>query len=132
MIFIDTGAFVARYIESDEKHRAAVKAWGRLGRERKLHTSQHVIDETITLLRRRTNPPFAIATAENLYQSPALTILRSDAEDECRALAVLKKYADHDLSFTDCLTVALMERHRLATIFTDDAHFRLFHFTIIQ
>lgn len=50
-VFVDTGAWFARFVPSDPDHRAA-KAW--LDRNiRRLVTTDYIIDELLTLLRVR-------------------------------------------------------------------------------
>ena len=124
MTFVDTGAFLARYVEGDQYHRAAVRAWKRLERSPgALFTSSFVVDETLTLLGRRTTYAFAAARADALYASCVLTVLRPDAADESTALDFFRKFADQKVSFTDCVSFALMRRHRLKRAFTFDCHF---------
>ncbi len=124
MIFVDTGAFLARYSEGDQFHRVAARAWKRLGRSTgALFTSSFVVDETLTLLGRRTTYAFAAARAEAIYASRVLTILRPDAADESSAVDLFRKFADQKVSFTDCVSFALMRRHRVKRVFTFDRHF---------
>ena len=132
MIFVDTGAFLARYVEGDQYHRAAVRAWKRLERSPgALFTSSFVVDETLTLLGRRTTYAFAAARADALYSSRVMTILRPDAADESTALDFFRKFADQKVSFTDCVSFALMRRHRLKRAFTFDRHFARAGFEIV-
>lgn len=124
MIFVDTGAFVARYIRQDGHHRRARRAWAEIDRSRsRCFTSNFVLDETFTLLGRRSSYPFAADRARALLSSTALTILRPDADDETRAVDLFAKFADQRVSFTDCVSFILMRRHRLAQAFTFDRHF---------
>src|SRR3989304_2158078 len=91
-LFIDTGAFLARHVARDQHHAAAAAAWNTLARGgTRLYTSNFPLDETITLLGRRAGHAFAAERAEILYASPALAILRPDAEDERQALVWFKK-----------------------------------------
>jgi predicted nucleic acid-binding protein len=124
VIFVNTGAFLARYVEGDQFHRAAVRAWRRLERSTgALFTSSFVVDETLTLLGRRTTYSFAAARAEAICASRVLTILRPDASDESAAVDLFRKFADQKVSFTDCVSFALMRRHKLKKAFTFDRHF---------
>lgn len=125
MLFIDTGAFVARYVQKDQFHIEATRKWTAIA-GRRLFTSNHIVDETITLLSRKTNHPFALDKGRRILASKAITILRTDAEDEFRALKFFEKYADQKVSFTDCLSLSLIDRHKLSTVFTFDEHFRYF------
>ena len=124
MIFVDTGAFVARYIRQDSQHRSARRAWAEIDRSRtRCFTSSVVLDETCTLLGRRSTYAFAADRARALMGSAALTILRPDAEDETAAVELFAKFADQRVSFTDCVSFVLMRRHRLERAFTFDRHF---------
>lgn len=125
MIFVDTGAFLARYVAGDQHYRRAARTWKLLERSGSpLLTSNFVVDETLTLLARRTTYAFAAERAEVLYSSRLLTILRPDAADEIAAVELFRKFSDHGVSFTDCVSFALMTRHRLKQVFTFDRHFR--------
>jgi hypothetical protein len=131
VIFVDTGAFLARYISKDQLHAKATRAWKELEKARSpLCTSSFVLDETFTLLARRASYAFATGRAETVYASKVLTILRPDEADESAALVFFRKLADQEVSFTDCVSFALMRRHRLTRAFTFDRHFRDAGFTV--
>ena len=124
MIFIDTGPFVARYNRRDSYHQECKALWAKLELKRAaLVTSNFVIDEVLTLLGRRAGYGFAAETGRILYASHALRVLRPDERDEHRALALFQKLSDQALSFTDCVSFALMERHRVEQAFSLDRHF---------
>ena len=130
MIFIDTGAFLARFIERDQYHGVAVKHWQKLQTDhRRCFTSNFVLDETITLLARRTTYPFAATRARNFYGSQLLTILRPDQDDELAAVGLFQKYADQKVSFTDCVSFVLMTKHRITSAFSFDRHFAMAGFS---
>jgi predicted nucleic acid-binding protein len=122
MIFLDTGAFLARYFARDANHGRAVKIWKTLDRA-PLLTSNHVLDETITLLGRRAGYTFAAERAERFYSSQAMQILYPGPEEEVEAILWLRKFADQEASFTDCVSFVLMKRHHISTAFTFDRHF---------
>ncbi|NLX99814.1 MAG: PIN domain-containing protein [Rhodopirellula sp.] len=131
MIFVDTSAFLARYIENDQFHDAATAYWDTLASgSTPCVTSNFVIDETITLLARRTTGRFATERARQIYASAALQVLRPDEADETAAVVILERYADHEFSFTDCLSFVLMRRHRISEAFTFDAHFSVAGFSV--
>jgi predicted nucleic acid-binding protein len=132
MIFIDTGAFLARYLRKDQHHRSALSAWERLGsKPENCATSNFVLDETFTLLSRWVNHEFAVQRAKNIYASQALTIFRPDREDEIKALRFFGKYADQQVSFTDCISFVLMKRERIDRVFSFDRHFEFVGFQTI-
>lgn len=125
MIFVDTGAFVARFLERDQFHKAARSCWRKLAKQpTRCFTSNLVLSETFTLLGRRASYSFACERARGLVTSKALTILRPDTEDDLRALDLFEKLADQRVSFTDCVSFQLMRRARIERAFTFDRHFR--------
>lgn len=131
MIFIDTGAFLARYIERDQYHDAAIKHWRTLHHDRRrCFTSNFVLDEMITLLARRSTYQFAAERARNLLESKSLSILRPDEDDEFAALELFQKYADQSVSFTDCVSFVLMEKQNMKCAFSFDRHFTVAGFDV--
>ncbi len=74
MIFVDTGAFLARYLFHDAHHRSAIAIWKEVTGT-PLLTSSHVLDETFTLLARRAGYAFAAERAERVYASSAIEIV---------------------------------------------------------
>jgi len=126
------GAFLARYLRKDQHHRRAVPVWERLGSTpENCVTSNFVLDETFTLLGRWAGHDFAIERARNIYASQELTIVRPEREDEIRALQFFGKYADQQVSFTDCVSFALMKRERIDRVFSFDRHFEFAGFQTI-
>ncbi|MGH7856435.1 MAG: type II toxin-antitoxin system VapC family toxin [Candidatus Binatia bacterium] len=124
MIFIDTGAFLARHLRRDQHHRRAKAAWKTVERRRwRCVTSNFVLDETFTLLARRASYRFAVERARNLLASEALKILRPAADDELEALGLFEKYADQEVSFTDCISFVLMRGAEIGRVFGFDGHF---------
>lgn len=125
MIFVDSGAFIAREIEKDAHHAAASAAWDRL--ERKpipLLTSTLVVSEVLTYLRRHTRGRTAEGLAEAMLSSEILTILRPTADDDAHALRLFKKYRDQPtVSWADCVSFVLMTRRRIRRAFAFDGDF---------
>ena len=67
MIFIDTGAFISRYIARDQYHKPSVKFWNKIKDSKELlFTSNFVLDETLTLMGRRAGYSFAAERAKNI------------------------------------------------------------------
>ena len=131
MIFIDSGPFIARYLEQDQYHQQATASWIQLrdSNERSF-TSNFVLDETFTLLARRAGHGFAAQRARTIYSSEILTILHPSEGDETEAIELLEKYADQKVSFTDCISFVLMWKHKLNVAFSFDSHFEMAGFTL--
>ena len=131
MIFIDTGAFLARYIKNDQYHNKAVAFWDQIrGGKESCFTSNFVLDETFTLLGRRAGYDFAVQRAKNIYASKYLVVLRPAKPDELKALTFFSKHADKLISFTDCISFVLMGRERIKRVFSFDQHFEWAGFTL--
>lgn len=133
MIFIDTGAFLARYLENDQYHLQAESIWRRIESEREgFCTSNFVIDELVTLLGRRSSHQFAVQRSRSIYESELIDIFRPGEAEEHDALVFFEKYQDQDdVSFTDCVSFALMKRRDIHRVFSFDRHFDLPGFTRI-
>ena len=133
MIFIDTGALVARYITRDQYHVRANECWHKLERTRsELVTSNFVVDEALTLLARRATYAFAVERARSLYASRAMRIMRPTEADELDAISYFSKFADQTVSFTDCVSFALMKRRGIQEVFAFDRHFELAGFKCLS
>jgi len=89
-----------------------------------------VLDETITLLAQRSTYQFAAERARNLFDSTSLAILRPNRNDEFVALELFEKYADQSVSYTDCVSFALIERENIKRAFSFDRHFRIAGFEV--
>jgi len=129
LIFVDTGASLALHRERDQYHREATHLWKTL--KPPYVISSHVVDELATSLGRLAGFRYAADRIADLYASPEIDVLTSVREDELEALRWMREYADQRVSFTDCVSFALMRRHRIRTAFTFDRHFRLAGFEVV-
>lgn len=126
MIFVDTGAFLAKYLERDQHHPQAFPVWARIERDKELFcTSNFVIDELATLLARRSNYFFAAQKVRSIYESDLIDVLRPDEAEERRAVTLFAKYADQRVSFTDCVSFVIMKTRSIDSVFSFDRHFDL-------
>lgn len=132
MIFVDTGAWVARFSRRDQYHKRAAEIWAKLktSNERVI-TSDSVFAETVTLLDRNVSPLAAVEAGRYLHGWNKLAILRAVKEDEAAALEFLRKFTGQSIGFVDCLSFALMRRHRITTAFSFDRHFELAGFPLL-
>ena len=126
MIFIDTGAFIARFVSADQHHAQAVPLWKRIEQTRPVCvTSNLVISETLTYLGRHVNYGLAAQKGKILYASHWLGVLRPTEEEDLAGLHYFEKYSDQEVSFTDCVSFALMHKRKIHQAFTFDRHFIL-------
>jgi predicted nucleic acid-binding protein len=125
-IFIDTGLFVALRNADDELHvrskelmRNALK--GEFGRA---CTSDYVVDEAITTALIRTKRhDLAIDVGKYIIESPRITKLWIAKDSFVVAWERFKAFSDKPLSFTDCASLALMEKNRIKQIMSFDSGF---------
>jgi predicted nucleic acid-binding protein len=128
-IFVDTGAFLALYRRRDQNHQSAVQIWSDLSQ--KLVTSNLVMAELGALLVRSLGGAEAADRLSELFASPSIEILRSTKQNDLDALQWMRKYADHEIGYTDCVSFAIMRQHKIRTVFGFDRHFRLAGFDLI-
>jgi predicted nucleic acid-binding protein len=129
-LFVDTGAFVAKEIAGDQFHATACQSW--IEAERKgirLVSSEHVFDESVTLIARRSHYAFAAEWGRDALES-GIEWLRAGEEDWAKALILMRKFADQGVSFTDCLSAVLMKRAGLKRVFGFDRHFEALGFRV--
>jgi uncharacterized protein len=124
MIYVDTGAYLARYLSRDQYHQKAKTFWEKIRKSQEsCFTSNFVLDETFTLLGRWAGYEFASKKAAIIYASKLLIILRPTREDEMKAIDFFQKYADQNVSFTDCISIVLMRNKKIKRVFSFDSHF---------
>ncbi|HSU82139.1 MAG TPA: PIN domain-containing protein, partial [Thermoanaerobaculia bacterium] len=100
MIFVDSGAFIGRYLRDDQYFSSTVRTWGELTRDReRLATSNFILDEVFTQLARRAGYSFAADKARRIYSARSVLILRPSEDHERMALDYFEKYADQKVSF---------------------------------
>ena len=122
MVFVDSGAFLARYLARDQHHANAVTAFQKLAGT-PLVTSNLVLNETATLLARRAGHAFAADRLENIFASKTIEVLYGTRTDEIEALRWFRKFSDQKVSFTDCVSFVLMKRLGISAAFTFDEDF---------
>lgn len=123
-VFVDTSFFKAILDEKDDFYQEAIKVWDRLRREHaSLATSNYILDETFTLIRKRQG----ISKTEEfrrflINNAASIKIVRVTATDEGKAWNWFSKRWSN-LSFTDCVSFAVMERLEWRRVATFDRHF---------
>ena len=131
MIFVDAGAFIARFRQSDDHHVAAVHGWAELARSsQRLYTTNLVLMESAKLLAEIRGYRWAAARAASWLDSKELRVLRSGGEEEIEATQVMEKFADQRIGLVDCVSITLMRRHGIKRAFAFDRHFRLAGFEL--
>lgn len=134
MIFIDTSAFHALYIENDINHQSALKVKRNIIQKKygALITTNYIIDETLTLLRNSAGIINSIKIGELIRNSKVLNIIWIDDDIEENAWKIFSTYRDKTFSFTDCTSFVVMKEMSIDDSFTYDEHFEQMEFNLIQ
>lgn len=121
MIFVDTGAWVALFVEADSQHRVA-QSWIDSNRDR-LVTSDYVVDEVLTLIKMRFRTQSALQAGQALFGERLSALFYLTEDDIARAWSIFRSHRDKGWSFTDCTSFALMQQLGISTAFAFDRHF---------
>lgn len=125
-LFIDTGAFYARYVARDQYHDNAVSLWKKIEKERPpLVTTNFVLEELVSLLIYRFGSQDGLQAAREIYASHAFEIVHVSLEIELEGFEWIGRFTDQKFSMTDACSFALMASRRLKTAFTFDHHFEI-------
>lgn len=124
-IFIDTGFFKALVDGEDDFCQQAKKIWQKLKEDKVFFiTSNFVIDETLTVIRVKCGLKRAVKFRDLLAEnSQILKIVRVTVDDEAKAWQWFVKNWSK-LSFTDCVSFAVMKRLGLRRAAVFDEHFQ--------
>ncbi|MGP0073471.1 MAG: type II toxin-antitoxin system VapC family toxin [Bryobacteraceae bacterium] len=121
MTFVDTGAWVALFVEADAQHHLA-REWIGSNRDR-LITSDYIVDEVLTLIKARFRVQTAIRAGHVLFGQGLAGLFQLTDDDKERAWAIFRSHSDKGWSFTDCTSYALMQRMGITRAFAFDRHF---------
>lgn len=129
--FVDSSALIARFNRRDQWHARSVAIWKEWAKSPPpVVTSNAVVVETIDFFAYRHGAALAAKVAERMFASRLMRIVRSEPEDDSGALAILGKFGDQDVSYTDCLSFAIMKRLKIQRVFGFDRHFAVAGFEL--
>ncbi len=131
--FIDAGAFVAQSIPTDQYHDQAVAIAKTLKEEKSFGiTTDFVLSEVFTFLRRKVGYPAGIKFYEAIKASEDITIIYTGQKTFEQSIATLARYHDKEFSFVDCVSFTVMEERHLTYAFTFDKHFSQAGFELVR
>lgn len=130
-VFVDTSYFKALIDQGDEFHTRAIHSLDEL-RNQELVTTNYILDETFTLIRQRCG----LQTTRELQRLLAefgsqIRLVRVMVIDEKNAWDWFWKDWSK-LSFTDCVSFAVMKRLNLQKVATFDEHFERAGFEVLN
>ena len=112
MIFVDTSYFIARFMPRDGRHVEAIES-DRATSTNRLLTSNLVIGETWTFLRRRSGYAPSMKWLDSVLGRVALTVERVDEQLEAEAWAWLRVHDERSYSVVDATSFAVMRKKRI-------------------
>ena len=107
MTFVDSSFWIATRLTADRHHEAAVALLEIHGNSR-LTTTNHVVGETLTFLRRKVGHRSAIHFLDRLEHTPRVRVEFVDEKLEREALRWLRRHDERPYSFVDATSFALM------------------------
>jgi predicted nucleic acid-binding protein len=120
-LFIDTSAWIASLREAETAHRDVVRELD--AHDGDLVTSTWVLDESLTLARRRIGNAAAVALGRRLVDSGAVLLLPVPEDVWREAWRLFVQRPDSDYSFTDCTSFVLMRTLGIERVLTLDRDF---------
>jgi len=129
-VFVDTGIFYAHHDTDASRHAEGMEALNTVLKSPEyghVLTSDYVYDEVVTLTHRRTGDITAGIEVGRRIRGEgypdAIEILHSSPQLFADAVTAHQEYADHALSFTDAMTVTLVEHHDIDAVLSFDDNF---------
>jgi predicted nucleic acid-binding protein len=119
--FADTGFWYALQ-ERRDRHHAEASTLARRYRSRVV-SSNHVIGETWTLLRRRSGHQAAVGFLDRLQRLPNVEVVHVDEDTEQEAWRWLRRHDERLYSFVDATSFTLMRRLRIREALAFDGDF---------
>jgi predicted nucleic acid-binding protein len=129
MIFVDSGAWFARFVPDDPNH-AAIADWFLTNGE-PLVTSDYCLDETLTLLVARKRPKLATEVGRELFEETVSRLHYLTSDQIRRAWILFQQRAAIGWSFTDCTSKIVIDDLQVKSAVALDQHFRQFGIAIV-
>ena len=126
MKFADTSWWVAWSLPGDGRHGDAVALLDHLGPHEQVLTTNLVVGETWTFLRRKDGHATAVGFIDRidaLGQRARLTVHRVTSEQESKAWDWLRKHDERTYSFVDATSFQVMRGRRLREALAFDQDF---------
>lgn len=126
MIFVDSSAWVALVDQRDGNHSAAIRQQAELlqGRLGRLITSDFVLDETFTLVRKRLGADAVRQFSSGIDSSGSVHVLWVTPEQFEASKKLFLLQGRRSWSFTDCTSFSLMRELGIRSAFSLDSDFR--------
>jgi uncharacterized protein len=128
MVFVDTGAWFARYVPADPSH-PRIKACLDANVE-PLLTTDYCVDETLTLLVARGRFRLATEVGRAMFEAGMTRIHFLTPDQIHRAWTLFQRHSAAGWSFTDCTSKIVIDDLGIKLAVTLDAHFQQFGISV--
>ena len=122
-LLVDTSALCALIDKGEQRHQSVASFLQEHETELMLFVSDYILDETLTWMKARFGSKPAIEFGRRIRASQFCRYYVLSPEDEAATWTIFEKYADKPWSYTDCSSLAMMERLGIAEALSLDAHF---------
>ncbi|HEV3313169.1 MAG TPA: PIN domain-containing protein [Chloroflexota bacterium] len=130
MRFVDTSFWYSVQEHRDRNHfEAASLARSQRG---KLITSNHVVGETWTLVRRRAGHDAAVGFLDRMARLPRLDVVHVGGELEDEAMQWLRRHDEREYSFVDATSFAVMRHRKIREALAFDGDFNAAGFVEVR
>jgi predicted nucleic acid-binding protein len=123
--FADSSGFIAAFDPRDAAHAEVAAAWRQIAKAReRLITTQLVLAETVTYLRRRGGWEQSRRAGAAILDSPLIEVIALDAEQLAASWREFVRLPDPKLSLCDAASFIVMRDRHVQRALTLDRHFR--------
>lgn len=127
-VFVDTSAFIALLVTSEQKHQQCVTKYQHYKQKNAIfYTNNLVLSETYTRILYDLGKDACrkvIEKIQDLQDQGKLKVFQVDKIISTQAEKFMIKFAEHKLSFTDVSIYSMVKEYKLDEIFTLDADFK--------
>lgn len=125
IVFVDTSAWVGLFVEKDQHHADAVKAFEAFEEDAPdFVTTDSIIAETVARIRRQSSHKSAAGVWDRLEGGDAARVVKVDPDHRRAARKLFGKYDQLELSLVDCVSFVVMKALGIDEAFTFDDDFR--------
>lgn len=124
-VFVDTGAFLAYRNKKDKYHEVSLKLFrdALKGKYGQVYTSDYIYDEALTLALVKTNNIAVVMDISDVILSPRIKMVFVDSDLLEKSTKTFKQYFGRNLSFTDAVSIEIMNEFEIGKYLGFDAHF---------
>ena len=123
-LYVDTGVWLALLDAADPLHPKA-KVIVEAHKAYPLFSSDHVLSEIVTLLRRELGPEPATGFGREFLEGKIGALVRVEKPDWLEGFKIIEKFKDQKVSAADATSVAIIRRLNVEKVASFDKHFQI-------